>query len=108
MTFDEYQKAATATAIYPADLPLIYPALGLAGEAGEVIEHIKKCVRDNDRQLTDDRRAALAKELGDVLWYLACIARDADLTLADIARLNLEKIADRRARGTVHGSGDNR
>ncbi len=108
MTFDDYQKAAVATAIYPEDLKLIYPAIGLAGETGEVMEHIKKTIRDNDRQLTEDRRHALAKELGDVLWYMANLAQDAGLSLADIARMNIEKVNSRKARGVQLGSGDNR
>lgn len=99
MTFDDYQKAAVATAIYPDDLKLIYPAIGLAGETGEVMEHIKKTIRDNNRQLTEDRRHALAKELGDVLWYMANLAEDAGLSLADIARQNIEKVNSRKARG---------
>ncbi len=108
MTFDDYQKAAVATAIYPDDLKLIYPAIGLAGETGEVMEHIKKTIRDNNRQLTEDRRHALAKELGDVLWYMANLAEDAGLSLADIARQNIEKVNSRKARGVQLGSGDNR
>lgn len=108
MTFDDYQKAAVATAIYPDDLKLIYPAIGLAGETGEVMEHIKKTIRDNNRQLTEDRRHALAKELGDVLWYIANLAEDAGLSLADIARQNIEKVNSRKARGVQLGSGDNR
>jgi NTP pyrophosphatase (non-canonical NTP hydrolase) len=103
MTFDDYQKAAVATAIYPEDLKLIYPAIGLAGETGEVMEHIKKTIRDNDRQLTEDRRHALAKELGDVLWYMANLAQDAGLSLADIARMNIEKVNSRKARGVQLG-----
>lgn len=108
MTFDDYQKATVATAIYPDDLKLIYPAIGLAGETGEVMEHIKKTIRDNNRQLTEDRRHALAKELGDVLWYMANLAEDAGLSLADIARQNIEKVNSRKARGVQSGSGDNR
>lgn len=108
MTFDDYQKAAIATAIYPGDLKLIYPAIGLAGETGEVMEHIKKTIRDNNRQLTEDRRHALAKELGDVLWYMANLAEDAGLSLVDIARQNIEKVNSRKARGVQLGSGDNR
>jgi NTP pyrophosphatase (non-canonical NTP hydrolase) len=105
MTFDDYQKAAVATAIYPDDLKLIYPAIGLAGETGEVMEHIKKTIRDNNRQLTEDRRHALAKELGDVLWYMANLAEDAGLSLADIARQNIEKVNSRKARGVQPATG---
>ena len=46
LTLDEYQQMALETAIYP--LPIIYPTLGLTGEAGEVSEKIKKVLRDNE------------------------------------------------------------
>ena len=36
MTMNEYQNLALETAIYPQ--PIIYPALGLTGEAGEVAD----------------------------------------------------------------------
>lgn len=108
MTFDEYQQIARSTAIYPADLKGIYPALGLSGEIGEVIEHIKKSLRDDARTMSDERRGKLEKEMGDVLWYLANIASDYGLTLDSIAARNVEKIKGREARGTLHGAGDDR
>lgn len=47
MTFDEYQKHSFDTAVYPAKgHNVVYPALGLAGETGEVCEKIKKALRD--------------------------------------------------------------
>ena len=55
-----------------------------------------------------DRREALKGELGDVLWYVASAARELGYDLADIAQANLDKLADRAARGTLQGSGDNR
>ena len=38
---DMYQKSAKATAIYPRDYSIVYPAIGLAGEAGEVANKVK-------------------------------------------------------------------
>lgn len=108
MTFDEYQKIARTTAIYNNDLGAIYTALGLAGETGEVVEHIKKMVRDNNRLPTPERRADITKELGDVMWYVANLASDLDISLEDVVSTNLAKIKDRAARGVLHGSGDHR
>lgn len=108
MTFDDYQKTARANAVYNRDLGVIYAALGLAGETGEVVEHIKKMARDNNRVLTPERKEAITKELGDVLWYMANLAADLEISLSDVAATNLAKIKDRRERGVLHGAGDNR
>ena len=108
MEFSDYQRFSRRTAEYPREAWLSYPALGLAGEAGEVAEHAKKAIRDDDGTVTDARRAALAAELGDVLWYAAQLASELGLELEDIARGNLEKLFSRQARGVLSGSGDNR
>lgn len=106
--FDEYQLVARGTAAYPIDMQLVYPVLGLCGEAGEVAEKVKKLYRDADGILDEDRRHAIGLELGDCLWYLAAAANDAGFTLAEIAELNMAKLAARRDRGTLHGDGDDR
>jgi NTP pyrophosphatase (non-canonical NTP hydrolase) len=109
MDLSEYQSRSRATAVYPAAGDnLLYPTLGLCGEAGEVAEKIKKMVRDDDGVLTDERRGALAKELGDVLWYVAQIATEAGLELDAIAEANIEKLSSRQRRRVLHGSGDER
>jgi NTP pyrophosphatase (non-canonical NTP hydrolase) len=105
----DYQARSRATAVYPgAGANLLYPTLGLCGEAGEVAEKVKKLVRDDAGVLTDERRTALSKELGDVLWYVAQLATEADLDLDDIAAANLEKLLSRRRRDVLQGSGDDR
>jgi NTP pyrophosphatase (non-canonical NTP hydrolase) len=91
------------TAIYPKAQSIIYPALGLAGEAGEVAEKVKKWIRDGNLD-----RDAIAKELGDVMWYIAAMATDLDLDLDRIADMNIQKLADREMRGKIRGSGDDR
>ena len=63
MTFNDYQALAKTTAIYPEHAKITYPALGLAGEVGEVCEKIKKHIRDG--KILD--KEELKKELGDVL-----------------------------------------
>ena len=113
MTFEEYQKESRKTAIYPALYPdqrpnIVYPTLGLTGEAGEVAEKVKKILRDEKGAVSEEKRAEIAKELGDVLWYIAQLATELDLSLGEIARLNLEKLASRKDREKLSGSGDNR
>lgn len=112
MTLNEYQTGARTTALYPEHARIVYPALKLAGEAGEVAEKLGKLMRDEGylpgNALTDEQRSALAAELGDVLWYVANLAADLDLSLDDVAAGNLAKLASRKARGVLHGSGDER
>jgi NTP pyrophosphatase (non-canonical NTP hydrolase) len=106
--FSTYQRSSRQTAEYPREAWLTYPALGLAGEAGEVAEHAKKAIRDDAGTITDERRAAMAKELGDVLWYTAQLASELGLELNAIAYENLQKLLSRQRRGVLNGSGDNR
>lgn len=105
---NEYQQAALETAIYPDEQRVIYPSLGLAGEAGEVADKVKKVLRDNGSVFDEDRRSAIAQELGDVLWYVSVLARDLGYDMEEIAYLNIAKLKSRQERGTLHGSGDNR
>jgi NTP pyrophosphatase (non-canonical NTP hydrolase) len=104
----DYQRRSRVTAAYPREAWLWYPALGLAGEAGEVCENVKKTFRDDAGLVSDERRAAIGKELGDVLWYLAQVATELDLDLDDVAAGNLEKLLSRQRRGVLSGSGDER
>lgn len=108
MEFKDYQDKAVETAIYGAGNNIIYPALGLANEAGEVLGKIKKVLRDNEGKFTTDKCVAIGDEIGDVLWYIAALTRDLGLSLEDIANNNIQKLLDRRARNVIQGSGDNR
>ena len=109
MRFSEYQSRSRATAVYPdAGRNIVYPALGLCGEAGETAEKVKKAIRDDGGTLTQERREAIAAELGDVLWYVAQLATEAGLDLDELAEANLEKLASRQRRSVLHGSGDTR
>lgn len=106
LTLNEYQKMALETAIYPQ--PIIYPTLGLTGEAGEVSDKVKKVLRDNNSVFTDEKKEEIAKEIGDVLWYVAVLSHDIGYSLDDIARMNHSKLRSRQQRGKLHGSGDER
>ena len=99
LSFEEYQQAARATALYPKRLNnLEYPTLGLAGEAGEVANIVKKIQRDFGGEITDGTRAKLKDELGDVLWYIAACADELGLTLEEIAEFNRAKLAARHSK----------
>lgn len=109
MNLNDYQQKSRATAQYPSiGHPVIYPALGLVNEAGEVAGKIKKIFRDKRGNIGEAEREALKAELGDVLWYIAQVATELNLPLDEIAEANLEKLLDRQARGKIKGDGDNR
>jgi NTP pyrophosphatase (non-canonical NTP hydrolase) len=108
MELNDYQKEALTTAIYPDEQRIIYPSLGMTGEAGEVADKVKKVLRDNEGVFTAEKNTEIAKEIGDVLWYCAVLARDLGYDLETVARMNVEKLRSRRERGMLHGSGDNR
>jgi NTP pyrophosphatase (non-canonical NTP hydrolase) len=103
---NNYQMQAKKFAIYPEHMKVVYPALGLAGEAGEVADKVKKIYRD-DR--TDARfLAEIAKEIGDVMWYCAALANDLGFDLQQVAEMNIYKLKSRKAAGKIGGSGDDR
>jgi len=106
MTATDYQNSACKTAIFPKELGVQYLALGLTGEAGEVANKVKKLIRDGGD--SPDKRKEIAKELGDVCWYLAVLAQELGSNLGKIMEDNIAKLEDRKARGVIGGSGDNR
>lgn len=115
MNFNEYQDFVRSMKRYPEEFAIVYPALGLVGEAGEISEKVKKWLRDDKqyfvdgiRSMNEDRRDAILKELGDPLWYIASLADDLGYTLQEVVDTNIHKLASRRERGVIHGSGDNR
>jgi len=109
MDFNEYQNKAKETAFYPnIGSNYIYPVLGLVGEAGEVAEKIKKLIREKEGKVSEMDKEEIKKEIGDVLWYIAVFSDELGIKLDDVATLNVEKLASRKKRGKLHGSGDNR
>lgn len=108
---NRYQRMAEETANYPRERELDgldYATLGLAGEAGEVANKVKKVHRDDGCVLTDEKRHAIAEELGDVLWYVAMAAKEIGYSLDEVALLNYAKLRSRARRGKIGGSGDER
>lgn len=103
LDFRSYQDMASETAVYKSEHQVIYPALGLAAEAGEVANKVKKILRDGNFN-----REAIADEVGDCLWYIAALCRDLNVDMKELAKNNLRKLHDRKARGVIQGSGDKR
>ena len=109
MDFETYQKQSRKTAIYPdQDKNWQYPALGLSGEVGELLNKLKKVIRDGIEVNNEEFKQDVAKELGDVLWYLSNLATEFNLSLDEVAQKNIEKLLSRMERGKIVGQGDNR
>lgn len=102
--FQEYTQFVVGMKVYPERHAIVYPALGMIGEAGEVSEKVKKWLR-GDRDLDKED---LIKEIGDVMWYAASLADDLGYTLQDVIEANVAKLSSRKERGVLKGSGDNR
>ena len=112
MNFNDYQlKSWDTFKLKTAPNKLIYLTLGINGEVGEIAEKVKKLIRDcgdgsgNVPEIGFDKRLELKKELGDVLWYLSGIATALQMSLEDVAISNIEKLASRKDRGVLSGSG---
>jgi NTP pyrophosphatase (non-canonical NTP hydrolase) len=101
MNFDTYEKLANETDLIH---PINYYFLGLVEEAGEVAGLRKRFLRDEGN--IDSEK--LAKELGDVLWYVAMIGKQYHLNMDEIAVSNIKKLTDRKERGVITGTGDER
>lgn len=111
MTYDEEIEQFIQQTLDHFETPfnrLVYPVLGLLGEAGEVANKLKKVARDDQGQMDLDKSDEIAAEMGDVTWYVAAVARELGAKLGDIAQSNLNKLFSRKERGVLGGSGDNR
>lgn len=119
VNISEYQEFVKSTAQYTEwndpektrGLP-IYAALGLCGEAGELVEKIKKLWRNEpekgfyNRMLLLTPATTLLFELGDVLWYLTEICNQLDISLEDVMAANIVKLSGRVKNNTILGEGD--
>jgi len=130
MNAPTYQKEAHQFASY-GNNPM-YPALGLAEEAGEACGKIAKFIRKHDGveplplknvvdmmvekgeldatypDEVDEFKKNLSKELGDVLWMVAELCTVYGLDLEEVMEENIAKLTDRQNRGVIVGEGDNR
>lgn len=110
MFMNHFQEFTRKTAIYPevgtGSVPAIsYVALGLAGEAGEIANKVKKLLRDGDKP---ELREQIVSEIGDAMWYLFRLADEFNVQAGDLAFQNMTKLQDRQKRGVLGGSGDHR
>lgn len=97
MTLNEYQELAQRTSNRELDAKghLFNGALGLAGEAGECADLLKKHYYQDGRLFVDD----LEDELGDVMWYVAETAAALGVSLEEVAVRNVEKLKKRYPEG---------
>lgn len=110
MDINEYQKKALTTAIFNSD-PLMDKtiwAMGISGEAGELLDKWKKIVAYRDGEYNEDDLKSLKREMGDVVWYIALFAHSLGISMDEVLKLNIEKLSDRKLRGVTKGEGDNR
>lgn len=98
MTANEYQILAARTlldepnfAITPEQIMIVWNALGLAGEAGEVANLVKKGIFH--QQGIDKEK--VKKELGDVAWYLSALSKEFNFDLEEVLSHNIEKLKAR-------------
>ncbi|MDB5176563.1 MAG: hypothetical protein JWN75_231 [Candidatus Saccharibacteria bacterium] len=113
MNLNDYAKQALTTLAsdhaYGDITPeLMAQILGLADESGEVLSKFKKLLRDKQGVMGDDDKKEIAKELGDVMWYVTTVSHLLGFSLDEVAQMNLDKLASRKQRGKISGSGDNR
>lgn len=113
MNLNDYTKQALTTLSDDYSYGDITPqlmgmVLGLSDESGEVLGKFKKLLRDKKGVLTDEDKKEIAKEIGDILWYVSSVTHLLGYTLDEVAQMNLDKLASRKERGKLSGSGDNR
>jgi NTP pyrophosphatase (non-canonical NTP hydrolase) len=105
MNATDYQRLAIKTNIYKDPREM---ALGFASEAGEVAGKISKIYRDDNGEWTHKKCEEIGMELGDCCWFIAALAYELGFDLGFVMDKNIQKLADRKARGVIGGSGDNR
>jgi len=112
LTFTKYQEFCRTTALYPeagtgGQLALAYCGLGL-GESGEIQGKLKKILRDDQGVVTEEKKKLLLDEMGDLVYYVSALATELSIPLERVFERNVQKLSDRKARGVIQGSGDNR
>ncbi len=104
MDFEDYQKKARRTALYPDKHRVFYPGMG--GEAREFMNNVGKSMR-GDSEIGSLDKGEIATNLGGAVWFISQTCTDFGLDLDSIA-VNMEKLSSRAARGRIMGDWDNR
>ena len=125
MELNEYQKQAMETCL-PLCENCAYMLLNLVGEVGEFAGKLGKAIRHGNIKIDNNKIQGgiasetmeledwiyfydeLKKEAGDILWQLSGLCQEMGWTLEEVAQENLDKLASRKTRGVIDGSGDNR
>lgn len=115
LTLNEYQKKAMTTCMASSN-NFSYMFLNLVGEVGEFASKIAKLIRKDKAGIEYDILMMngchqcdveeLQKEAGDILWQLSGLCTVMGWELENIAQQNLDKLAARKAVGTIDGNGD--
>ena len=123
LTLNEYQKKAMTTCM-PSSENFSYMFLNLVGEVGELASKVAKHIRKEKATIVENEfvlecesieelvRAndplyeELKKEAGDILWQLSGVCTIFGWSLEEVAQMNLDKLAARKAVGTIDGNGD--
>ena len=110
MNFKQYQEKSRrtmhpkATDMLRSCILLSNYCMGLSGEAGEVVDYMKKVLHHGH----EFDKGKLKKELGDVLWYLSAICSETNINLEDVAMGNVEKLKSRYPNGFDRNDSVNR
>lgn len=121
MELKEYENKAMSTKMDSCDNPL-YMLFEISSEAGELHGKFAKAIRkgaiefDGNNDFRSNMSAEdyaewfedVVHELGDILWGIAGLSEAIGTSLEQVAKMNLEKLASRKARGVIEGEGDNR
>lgn len=118
MTLNEYQKKAMTTCM-PSSENFSYMFLNLVGEVGEFASKVAKAIRKGNAEISHSKLSRigdtdmlakqeeeLKKEAGDIMWQLSGLCSVMGWSLEEVAQMNLDKLAARKAVGTIDGNGD--